>query len=148
MRLKEFGVERQVSCFLYLYHMETWYLPLNLKFLIVAFHVCVCLSFSSSRSISVTGSFGGGFPVARAREKTPKRVTQPLPVSQTLTSCQMLPVTVTGSAFDRKIVSVLPVPFCQVLVSLWFLFARATLTGLNHYSINRKLVTRLDSGNK
>ena len=32
----------------------------------------------------------------------------------------MLPVTVTGSAFDRKIVSVLPVPFCQVLVSLWF----------------------------
>ena len=41
----------------------------------------------------------------------------PLPVSQTLTSCQMLPVTVTGSAFDRKIVSVLPVPFCQVLVS-------------------------------
>ena len=23
MRLKEFGVERQVSCFLYLYHMET-----------------------------------------------------------------------------------------------------------------------------
>ena len=27
----------------------------------------------------------------------------------------MLPVTVTGSAFDRKIVSVLPVPFCQVL---------------------------------
>ena len=45
--------------------------------------------------------------------------------AQTLTSCQMLPVTVTGSAFDRKIVSVLPVPFCQVLVSLWFLFARA-----------------------
>ena len=40
-----------------------------------------------------------------------------LPVSQTLTSCQMLPVTVTGSAFDRKIVSVLPVPFCQVLVT-------------------------------
>ena len=39
--------------------------------------------------------------------------------TQTLTSCQMLPVTVTGSAFDRKIVSVLPVPFCQVLVSLW-----------------------------
>ena len=38
----------------------------------------------------------------------------PLPVSQTLTSCQMLPVTVTGSAFDRKIVSVLPVPFCQM----------------------------------
>ena len=24
MRLKEFGVERQVSCFLYLYHMEMW----------------------------------------------------------------------------------------------------------------------------
>ena len=57
--------------------------------------------------------------VLGARAKTPKRVTQPLPVSQTLTSCQMLPVTVTGSAFDRKIVSVLPVPFCQVLVSLW-----------------------------
>ena len=34
-----------------------------------------------------------------------------IPVTQTLTSCQMLPVTVTGSAFDRKIVSVLPVPF-------------------------------------
>ena len=68
---------------------------------------------------------------ARAREKTPKRVTQPLPVSQTLTSCQMLPVTVTGSAFDRKIVSVLPVPFCQVLVSLWFLSrARGTNTKL------------------
>ena len=65
-----------------------------------------------------------------SRAKTPKRVTQPLPVSQTLTSCQMLPVTVTGSAFDRKIVSVLPVPFCQVLVSLWFLFARASRYGL------------------
>ena len=54
-----------------------------------------------------------GWCLSRAREEqTPKRVTQPLPVSQTLTSCQMLPVTVTGSAFDRKIVSVLPVSFC------------------------------------
>ena len=38
----------------------------------------------------------------------------------------MLPVTVTGSAFDRKIVSVLPVPFCQVLVR-----ARVLLTNRN-----------------
>ena len=60
------------------------------------------------------------FLVVRAREHIKKRNPEltPLPVSQTLTSCQMLPVTVTGSAFDRKIVSVLPVPFCQVLVSL------------------------------
>ena len=44
------------------------------------------------------------------------RATHEIPVTQTLTSCQMLPVTVTGSAFDRKIVSVLPVPF-HVFVS-------------------------------
>ena len=47
---KEFEVERQVSCFLYLYHMETWYLPLNLKFLIVAFHVYMCICDTEGKS--------------------------------------------------------------------------------------------------
>ena len=53
------------------------------------------------------------------RALEPKGTTHEIPVTQTLTSCQMLPVTVTGSAFDRKIVSVLPVSFC---LSFRFIF--------------------------
>ena len=54
----------------------------------------------------------------------------PLPVSQTLTSCQMLPVTVTGSAFDRKIVSVLPVSFC---LSFRFIFHVVPARAINQH---------------
>ena len=53
----------------------------------------------------------------------------------------MLPVTVTGSAFDRKIVSVLPVPFCQVRArepDTKYLFIRMYLHGREDL-INRKL---------
>ena len=78
--------------------------------------------------------FHGSFLVSSLRAREPKDRPQEKE-TQTLTSCQMLPVTVTGSAFDRKIVSVLPVPFLGHYLSylvvgsylrfLVFLIARA-----------------------